>query len=120
MAHNPWYKIHPLILLSKNGLITELIFSPLGNFVAWLNIIFGVLLIFYGYFVLLKSGGKSRLSAHVAATVIMANWAISLLSIGDHRFRLPIMGMSLFLQAIGFKTLLSKGKAPMVDGPVLR
>lgn len=46
MAHNPWYKIHPLILLSKNSLITELIFSPLGYFVAWLNPISGVLLIF--------------------------------------------------------------------------
>jgi hypothetical protein len=51
---------------------------------------------------------------------ITTNWLITLLTIGDHRFRIPIMGMSLFLQAIGLKTLFSGGKAPMVDGPALR
>jgi hypothetical protein len=52
--------------------------------------------------------------------VILTNWLISLISIGDHRFRIPIMGMSLFLQAIGIKALF-KGKKPlMVDGPALR
>ena len=51
---------------------------------------------------------------------VSTNWLVSLISIGDHRFRVPIMGMSLFLQAIGIKTLLKGGKAPMVDGPSLR
>jgi hypothetical protein len=52
--------------------------------------------------------------------VIATNWLITLFTIGDHRFRIPIMGMSLFLQAIGLKTLFAGGKAPMVDGPALR
>jgi hypothetical protein len=52
--------------------------------------------------------------------VIGSNWLISLISIGDHRFRIPIMGLSLFLQAIGLKTLLRGGKPAMVDGPALR
>jgi hypothetical protein len=30
------------------------------------------------------------------------------------------MGMSLFMQAIGIKTLFKKGKAQVVDGPALR
>jgi hypothetical protein len=45
---------------------------------------------------------------------------VTLLSIGDHRFRLPIMGASLFLQAIGFKTLFRWGKLPMADAASLR
>jgi hypothetical protein len=51
---------------------------------------------------------------------VATSWGISLLTIGDHRFRLPIMGMSIFLQAVGLKTLLKGGKAPIVDGPSLR
>jgi hypothetical protein len=53
-------------------------------------------------------------------TVIGSSWAITLISIGDHRFRLPVMGMSLFLQAIGLKTLFQGGKPAMVEGPALR
>jgi len=45
---------------------------------------------------------------------------ITLFTIGDHRFRVPIMGLSLFLQAIGLKTLFKGGKAPIVEGPSLR
>jgi hypothetical protein len=51
---------------------------------------------------------------------VATNWLITLLTIGDHRFRIPIMGLSLFLQAIGLKTLLKGGKAPIVDGSSLR
>jgi hypothetical protein len=51
---------------------------------------------------------------------VATNWLITLLTIGDHRFRIPIMGLSLFLQVIGLKTLLKGGKAPIVDGPSLR
>jgi hypothetical protein len=51
---------------------------------------------------------------------VTTNWMITLFTIGDHRFRIPIMGLSLFLQAIGLKTLFKGGKAPIVDGPSLR
>jgi hypothetical protein len=58
--------------------------------------------------------------AALALIAVGTNWAISLVTIGDHRFRIPIMGLSLFLQAIGLKTLLRGGKPAMVDGPALR
>ena len=56
----------------------------------------------------------------MALVVILASWAVTLVSIGDHRFRLPIMGMSLFLQAVGLKTLFKGGKAQVVEAPALR
>jgi hypothetical protein len=48
---------------------------------------------------------------------LLSNWLITLFTIGDHRFRIPIMGVSLFLQAIGIKTLLSGGKPRVVEIP---
>jgi hypothetical protein len=51
---------------------------------------------------------------------VTTNWLITLFTIGDHRFRVPVLGLSLFLQAIGLKTIFKGGKAPMVDAPSLR
>jgi hypothetical protein len=68
----------------------------------------------------LRQKSLERFIANLAMGVIASNWLISLMTIGDHRFRVPIMGMSLFLQAIGLRTLFKGGKAPMVEGPALR
>jgi hypothetical protein len=74
----------------------------------------------YGYLVTRRQRGIEQLIASLALSAIVLNTAISLVTIGDHRFRLPIMGFSLFLQAVGLKTLLRGGKAQMVDQPRLR
>jgi len=88
--------------------------------VSWLWLLGGLALLFYGYFILLRQNHLEKFIANLAMIVISTNWLISLMTIGDHRFRIPIMGVSLFLQAIGLKTLFSGGKASMVDGPALR
>jgi hypothetical protein len=75
---------------------------------------------FYGFTILWRAKQLERLMASIAIITISTSWLISLVTIGDHRFRLPIMGMSLFLQAVGIRTLFKGGKLPMVDGPALR
>jgi hypothetical protein len=106
MSRNPWLKISPLTNIAKNQDGAKLIFGSIGKAFSWLWLLGGLALLFYGYFTLWRKNSLERF--------------ITLFTIGDHRFRIPIMGMSLFLQAIGLKTLLSGGKAPMVDGPALR
>jgi hypothetical protein len=76
--------------------------------------------LFYGFIILWRAEHLERLVGSIAMIAISTSWLISLVTIGDHRFRLPIMGMSLFLQAVGILTLLKGGKPPMVDGPALR
>jgi hypothetical protein len=63
-----------------------------------------------------KQRGLERLIGLLAMLVVSINWMISLMTIGDHRFRVPIMGMSLFLQAIGLKTLFRDGKFKIGNG----
>jgi hypothetical protein len=77
-------------------------------------------LVIYGFIILWRLKQLEKLIGLVAIIIVGSNWLISLISIGDHRFRLPVMGMSLFLQAVGLKTIFKAGKPPIVDGPSLR
>jgi hypothetical protein len=53
-------------------------------------------------------GGTELLIAKLAGAPVLLGWLISMGTIGDHRFRIPQMGLSLFLQVAGFVFL--KGK----------
>jgi hypothetical protein len=120
MGRNPWLKIHPIndIASSQDG--ARLVFGNFGKVLSWSWIVGGLILIFYGFLLLWKQKGLERLIGLLAILVVSINWMISLMTIGDHRFRVPIMGMSLFLQAIGLKTLLGGGKLEMVEKATLR
>ena len=121
MARNPWLKISPLVNIASNSTGGgDLVYGGFGQLISWLWLIAGIGLIIYGFIVLWRLGSLEKLIAAIAMIAVSTNWLISLISIGDHRFRLPIMGMSLFMQAIGIKTLFKKGKAQVVDGPALR
>ena len=121
MARNPWLTISPIKNIASSSIEgNQLVLGPIGKAISWLWLLGGLALLFYGYLILLRQNYLERFIANLAMIVISTNWLISLMTIGDHRFRIPIMGMSLFLQAIGLKTLFSGGKAPMVDGPALR
>jgi uncharacterized membrane protein len=50
------------------------------------------------------------LVANVVAMIVMTNWIISAGTIGDHRFRLPILGLTLFLQAVGITAIFRPEK----------
>jgi hypothetical protein len=120
MARNPWLKISPVKNITSTPEGVNLVYGSFGKFISWLWLLTGLALLLYGYLTLWRQNSLERLIANMAMIAISTNWLISLVSIGDHRFRIPIMGLSLFLQAIGLKTLLRGGKPAMVDGPALR
>jgi hypothetical protein len=120
MARNPWLTINPLknIASTQNGF--NLVYGGFGKVISWLWLLGGLALLLYGYFTLWRQNSLERFIGNLVMIAIATNWVITLFTIGDHRFRIPIMGLSLFLQVIGLKTLLKGGKAPIVDGPSLR
>jgi hypothetical protein len=121
MARNPWLKINPIKDIAENSPDgNKLVFGGAGKVVSWIWLLGGALIAIYGFIILWRSRALERVIGSVAAIAITSSWLITLISIGDHRFRLPIMGMSLFLQAVGIRTLFKGGKPPMVDGPGLR
>jgi hypothetical protein len=120
MARNPWLKISPIKNITSTQDGVNLVYGSFGKLISWLWLLTGLALLLYGYLTLWRQNSLERFIANMAMIAISTNWLISLISIGDHRFRIPIMGLSLFLQAIGLKTLLRGGKPAMVDGPALR
>lgn len=120
MGLNPWLKINPITNISKTPEGAALVGGTFGKLCAYFWIFSGLGLLLYGFSILWRTQGTERTIGLLAMTIISSSWAITLISIGDHRFRLPVMGMSLFLQAIGLKTLILGGKPAMVDGPALR
>ena len=120
MARNPWLKISPLRNITSTQEGVDLVYGGFGKLLSWIWLLSGIALLLNGFKFLWQQKSLERFIASLAMIAILTNWLISLISIGDHRFRIPIMGMSLFLQAIGIKALF-KGKKPlMVDGPALR
>ena len=120
MARNPWLTISPIKGMTSTQDGINLVYGNFGKMISWLWLIGGLGLMFYGYKILWQQKSLERFIANLAMLAISFNWLISLISIGDHRFRIPIMGLSLFLQAVGLRTLFRGGKAAMVDGPTLR
>ena len=120
MARNPWLTINPLKNIASTQDGFNLVNGGFGKVISWLWLLGGLALLLYGYFTLWRQNSLERFIGNLAMVAIATNWLITLFTIGDHRFRIPIMGLSLFLQVIGLKTLLKGGKAPIVDGPSLR
>ena len=120
MARNPWLTISPIKNIASTPDGADLVYGGFGKLISWLWLLGGLALLLYGYLTLWRQNSLERFVGNIVMIAISTNWLISLISIGDHRFRIPIMGMSLFLQAIGLRTLFKGGKAPMVEGPALR
>jgi hypothetical protein len=80
-----------------------------------------ILFIFWLYYILrLKSGGKERVFAVIAMIQIILNWLVAIGTLGDHRQRLPILGLSLMLQAVGMRRVFSAKKDLLVEAQTLR
>ena len=120
MARNPWLTISPIKNIASTPDGADLVYGGFGKLISWFWLLGGLGLVLYGFLILWRQNSLERFVGNIAMIAISTNWLISLISIGDHRFRIPIMGMSLFLQAIGLRTLFKGGKAPMVEGPALR
>jgi hypothetical protein len=110
MARNPWLKINPIkdIASTPDGL--KLVLGSFGKIVSWSWILLGLFFMFTGAWKMFRSGSIEKSISIFASIVIAANWLVVLLTIGDHRFRLPIMGLSLFLQAVGIQNILLRKK----------
>ena len=109
MARNPWLKISPVQQVGKSNQEGQgLVFGTFGVAVSYLWIIGQVFFLLFGYRALRKLGRDEAFFARVLLSPVLVSWLISLGTIGDHRFRIPTMSMSLALQVIAFLAIRKK------------
>ena len=110
-ARNPWLKIHPVVKIgSQNKNVNSLIYGNFGKVASYLWVFGGILLLMTGFFWLVSRGGQFKEIGLLTMAPIAVSFLISLGTIGDHRFRLPTMPLSLFLQVLGAAVLYRRLK----------
>jgi hypothetical protein len=109
MARNPWLKISPVQEIgnsSEDG--RSFVFGPLGIAISYLWIIGQVLFLGLGYRTVRKMGADEEFFARVLIAPVLVSWLLALGTIGDHRFRIPTMSMSLVLQVVAILAIRKK------------
>jgi hypothetical protein len=111
MARNPWLKISPIQEISTSSVSGQkLVSGTIGTAISYVWLIGQILLLFIGYLTLRRFGPSEKFFANIIMVPVVLSWLISIGTIGDHRFRVPTMSMSLILQLIGFIAVWNKGK----------
>lgn len=112
MARNPWLKVDPVQNLASSRTGHSLVHGWFGQTISWIWLLGGLLLLFLGFTSLWKRGGLERQISLLVVVPTIIEWLISVGTLGDHRYRIPIMGMSLFLQVAGFQALKERLSPP--------
>ena len=107
MARNPWVSFHPAsgMLKEQNG--QNIVYGWVGSFISWIWLLASVVLLVIGFVVLRRRGGASTWLAWTLFIPVVLNTVSSMATIGDHRFRIPTMTMSLLLQMFGIYAMFS-------------
>ncbi len=100
-GRNPWFKISPVQNMQKTTTAYNLIQGNFGKTISYMWLLGQLALLFYGFLTLYKRGGLGKKVAVLTATPVVLAWLITLGTIGDHRFRIPTMGLTLLLQVAG-------------------
>jgi hypothetical protein len=67
-------------------------------------------LMIFGTFKMLKYKDITLQLGLIIFSIIIVNWLISLGTLGDHRQRLPILGLIVILQTIGLVSFINRPK----------
>jgi hypothetical protein len=109
MARNPWLKISPVQQIGTSNQDGQgLVFGGFGVALSYLWIIGQVFFLFLGYRSLRKLGRDELFFARTLIIPVLVSWLLALGTIGDHRFRVPTMSMSLALQVIAILAIRKK------------
>ncbi len=107
-ARNPWLKVSPVQQMQKTTTAVNLIQGNFGKTISYLWLVGQIALLLFGFLTLYKFGGLSKKVALLSATPVLLAWLITLGTIGDHRFRIPTMALSLLLQVVGLLAIREK------------
>ena len=111
MARNPWLKINPISSIAKGSQQgNDLINKTLGKTISFLWEMGCISLFFLGFFWLRSMKGIYLNIAYTSLVPVVISWLVAMGTVGDHRYRIPTMPLSVFLQVMGYFALCHKAK----------
>ena len=111
MARNPWLKIDPILNIARGSQQgNDLVYGGVGKFISWVWMLGGISLFFIGFFWLRSHKGIYSQLAWLSFLPVVISWLVGMGTIGDHRFRIPTMSLSLVLQVLGLYALRHRAK----------
>ena len=112
MARNPWLKIDPIVNIAKGSQSgNDLVYKSVGRGISFFWVIGCISLFFIGFFWLRSMKGIYANLAYASFIPVVISWLVSMGTIGDHRFRIPTMTLSVFLQVMGYFALRHRVKS---------
>ena len=112
MARNPWLKIDPIVNIAKGSQSgNDLVYKSVGRGISFFWVIGCISLFFIGFFWLRSMKGIYANLAYATFIPVVISWLVSMGTIGDHRFRIPTMSLSVFLQVVGYFALRHRLKS---------
>jgi hypothetical protein len=124
MARNPWLQFHPFAETSKTEDGFRVVYGATGKVISWAWVLGSLALLAHGFLALRRRGGVSTLLAWSLLIPVVLNAASSMGTIGDHRFRIPTLTLSILLQLFGLYAIFERrsfkrgldGKANLAQG----
>jgi hypothetical protein len=111
MARNPWLKVNPIMDIARGSQSgNDLVYKSVGKGISFFWVVGCISLFFIGFFWLCSMKGIYANIAWLTGIPVVISWLVSMGTIGDHRFRIPTMSLSVFLQVMGYFALRHKAK----------
>ena len=118
-ARNPWLNFSPLVDIagsSEEG--NRMIYGTTGEVISWIWVVGSLSLLLIGFRALIRRGGESTILAWMMFAPIVLNTFSSMGTIGDNRFRIPTLTLSIALQGFGVLAIFrSREFRESLDGP---
>jgi hypothetical protein len=106
MARNPWLKINPITDIAKGSQQgRDLVYGSFGKLISWAFIALSLFFLFFGFVAMRRLGSSEKFLANILLVPVMVSWVNAVVTLGDHRFRIPTMSLSLVLQIWGMIAL---------------
>jgi hypothetical protein len=108
MARNPWLQFHPFAESAKTQEGFEIVYGGVGKTISWAWVLGSLTLLIYGFIALRRRGGVSTLLSWCLFIPVLLNTGSSMGTIGDHRFRIPTLTLSILLQLFGLYAIFER------------
>ena len=105
MARNPYLNFHPVKASITTQSQLDFVMGLAGQIISWIFILGSWFLLILGFRTSLKLGGLEKVIGTISLIIIISSWLTVLIVQGDHRYRIPFMPFSIFLQLYGYKVL---------------